>query len=129
MRAIYELQLHFDASLETFNAITKILSKLPKKENYIQPIPSTWAYEVVCEDEDPYFDFINEFLNILEGNFERLIEIGVEKNNISIWLLYEYDSQCNMEFDPKRLMRLGENGITLCISCWDSGKEIQNTKA
>jgi hypothetical protein len=28
-----------------------------------------------------------------------------------------------MEFDPTRLKRLGDNGIKLCISCWDSGEE------
>lgn len=129
MTDIYQLQIHFDPSLETFNSITKILSKLPKKEKYIQSIPSVWTYEVICEDEDPHFDFINEFLNILEDNYERLCEIGVEKSYILIWLFYEYDSQCNMEFDPNRLKRLGENGIKLCISCWDSGKEYKNTKA
>jgi hypothetical protein len=122
MRYIHQLQIHFDPSIETYNAITKILFKMPKKETNVQTIPNAWTYEVISENEDPYFDYINEFLHILEDNYEKLHKIGIEKDSISIWLFYEYDSQCNMEFDPKRLKRLGDNGITLCISCWDTGE-------
>jgi hypothetical protein len=28
-----------------------------------------------------------------------------------------------MEFSPEDMKRMGENGITLCISCWESSKE------
>ena len=45
--------------------------------------------------------------------------------NISIWCLYEYDEQCNMEFQPNELKRLGDAGITLCISCWRRGDNIE----
>ena len=123
MRFIHQLQIHFDPSIETYNRINDILSIIPTQKKYSQSIPKVWTHEVVTEDEDPYFDFINEFLHILEDNYEKLNKIGIEKDNISIWLLYEYDSQCNMEFDPIRLKRLGDNGITLCISCWDSGQK------
>jgi hypothetical protein len=129
MRCIYQLQICFDPSLETYDAITTALSKFPKIGNHSQSIPTCWIYEVIVEEIDPYFDFIHEFLNILENNYVKLSKAGVEKESISIWLYYEYDSQCNMEFDPVRLKRLGENGITLCISCWDSGDTYNNTKA
>lgn len=41
---------------------------------------------------------------------------------ISIWRYYEYDEQCNFEFSPQELKRMGDNGITFCISCWDTGE-------
>lgn len=49
-----------------------------------------------------------------------LKEIGIDRDMISVWYLYKYDEQCNMEFSPERMKRLGDNGITLCISCWSS---------
>lgn len=79
-----------------------------------------WVYEVVTID-NKYFDFINEFLNMLDGKYEFLSKIGVSKNDISIWMIYEYEEQCNLEFLPKDLKRLGENDISLCISCFGAG--------
>ncbi len=57
----------------------------------------------------------------MEGKYELLATIGIERKDITIWMLYEYDQQCNLEFDPIRMKRLGDNGIGLCISCWDAG--------
>jgi hypothetical protein len=123
MRAFYKLQISFTESIETFNAISDILVIKPfDKDLQSGKTPNEWTYEVVQENEDPYFDFIKEFLDILENKYERLSSLGIQKEDISVWYLYEYDQQCNMEFDPTRLKRLGDNGITLCISCWDSGE-------
>ena len=62
--------------------------------------------------------FINQFLNILETKYSDLEKLNIEREHITFWMIYEYDHQCNMEFDPQRLKRIGENGITLCISCY-----------
>jgi hypothetical protein len=78
-----------------------------------------WSYEVVSRAKDEYFDFINKFLDMLEPKFGELKELGVTRDDISIWFLYNYDQQCNIEFDSQRMKRLGESGVTLCISCWE----------
>ena len=57
-------------------------------------------------------------LGVLEGKYDSLAKVGVERSDISIWLLYEYAEQCNMEFDSQTLLKLGKEGITLCVSCW-----------
>jgi hypothetical protein len=58
---------------------------------------------------------------LLEGKYQQLADIGVDVEDITIWKYYEYDNgQCNMEFHPKVTKRLGDNGIVLCISCWES---------
>jgi hypothetical protein len=93
--------------------------------NHILGVPSdmsesNWGIEKVVGDEDIAFDFIGYFLGILEDNYDRLEKIGVKRGDISIWMLYEYDYQCNMEFSPEKLLELGREGITLCISCWES---------
>ncbi len=130
MKSYDSLQIVFKPSIETFNKITDFLKVKPTNADTSTPgnIPSSWVYEVIDEDENPYYDFINKFLDILENKYETLAKLGIERNDITIWLLYEYDQQCNMEFDPIRLKRIGDNGVTLCISCWDSGKEYNGTK-
>lgn len=126
MKYYDKLQIDFDPSVETFNKLTTILGVKPKDKkfsNFPNNIPSSWTYEVVETKTDEYFDFINIFLDILEAKYIELEKLNIKRNDISIWMLYEYDQQCNMEFDPIRLKRLGDNGVTLCISCWDSGLE------
>ena len=126
MSSYNELQISFSPNIETYNSITDLLgTKATNKDLTKFPlgIPGTWTHTVILNGQDPYFDFINNFLDILENKYEKLEDLGIQRNDISVWLFYEYDSQCNMEFDPLRLKRLGDNGITLCISCWDSGLE------
>lgn len=79
-----------------------------------------WELELVEVESDPPIDFVDVFLNILNKNCYHLNEVGIQKKDMSIWIYYEYDQQCNMEFLPDQMKRLGENGIVLCISCWKS---------
>lgn len=125
MKNYDKLQIAFDPSVETYNRLTTILGVQPNDNylNFPDNIPSSWTYEVIDDKTDEYFDFINVFLDLLETKYSDLEKLNIKRNDISIWSLYEYDQQCNMEFDPQRLKRLGENGITFCISCWDSGNE------
>jgi len=128
MKSYDKLEISFIASVETFNKITEILEVNPTDtnfDNFPNGIPAIWTYEVVEKDEDPHFDFINVFLDLLETKYNLLEELNIQRSDITLWFLYEYDQQCNMEFDPVRLKRLGDNGITLCISCWDSGNEYK----
>lgn len=77
-----------------------------------------WILEVIeGENDEPVF-FIDYFLNILSGKYEQLDKIGITREDISIWMLYEYDEQCNMEFTPDEMYKLGKEKISLCISCW-----------
>jgi len=83
------------------------------------PNSNWWIFEKVIGEDDPQIYFISYFLGILKGNYEKLKEIGVERDDITIWMLYEYDQQCNMEFEPSDLLELGKEGIKLCVSCWE----------
>jgi uncharacterized protein YegJ (DUF2314 family) len=79
-----------------------------------------WGLEIQTKKDDIAFDFINYFIGILKNNYEKLEDIGVKREDISIWMLYEYDQQCNMEFLPEQLFKIGEEKIALCISCWEA---------
>ena len=98
--------------------ITQILDKYQSKEDL-----EYWNWILTEKDSDPSVDFINEFLNLLENKYDKLMELGIKRDDITIWTYYEYDEQCNMEFEPKDMKRLGEHGITLCVSCWQSSEE------
>jgi len=74
------------------------------------------------EEQKEYFDVIVKFLDNLEGKYEKLQELGVGNDNITVWLIYGYNNQCNMEFEQNILERLGKRGIKLCISCYEAGE-------
>lgn len=77
--------------------------------------------DIIEEELDTPLTFISTFLDILEGKYDSLVSIGVKRSDISVWIYYGYDEQCNLEFAPREMKRLGDNGIVLCASCWESG--------
>ena len=114
----YRLQVSTDFTPELYYAVTDLLGLIP--DAFVAPYENQiWIYTKEVKESEPGFDFINEFLDILEPNISKLEAIGIKRSDILIWKLYGYDQQCNMEFDPQRMKRLGDNGITLCISCWE----------
>ena len=116
MKNIYFLQIDVETYAEVLS-IDKILGVEHNTSNY-------WEFRI--EENLERIDYINLFLNILEERYEALEQIGVTRDMISIWRYYVYDEQCNFEFSPIDLKRLGDNGITLCLSCWDSGEEYDH---
>ena len=125
MKSYDRLQISFKPDIATYNSISKILGVQPTELIDKNAVPGVWIYEVIEEQDDDFYDFINKFLDLLESNYEKLSDLDIKREDITIWYLYEYDQQCNMEFSPSRLKRLGDNEIALCISCWDSGQELK----
>jgi len=117
----HNLYIDTDGTFEKFDKISKLfrLEPMPvdKEIKFAKPY-SLWTYQVVTADEDEYFDFINKFLDILEPKFADLEILGVKRDNILFWLIYEYDQQCAMEFHSQEMKRLGESGIHLNIDCF-----------
>lgn len=84
---------------------------------------ANWGIEIIQSGEN-FSEILVYFLSLLEGKYEKLESIGISRENISIWILYEYEGQCNMEYDPVSMKKIGENGIVLCISCWEKEGEL-----
>jgi hypothetical protein len=127
----HRLYIDSNNNIETYNQITKLLGIQPTKFERRKKLDDTldlWTYSVDTNDDEPYFDFINKFLDILEPKFNELKELGIDKSNITFWLLYEYDQQCGLEFHPQEMKRLGESGIVMCIDCWRLDSEINIEK-
>jgi hypothetical protein len=95
--------------------VSKILERQPDED---QPY---WEIIITQEEHDGPIYYIDEFINLLDGKYDALSELGIPRENISIWRYYEYDRECNMEISPREMQLLSENGIVLCISCWQSG--------
>ena len=118
------MKLNYWLSIEAKNhlhhAITEILgveSNQSKGDN--------WLWIVTQNENDQYFDFINVFVDLLTSRKQKLQEFGITFADISIWMIYWHDGQCNMEFDPERMKKIGNAGINLCITCYE---EYENTK-
>ena len=108
---IYRLQILSSKSYseEQLNNVIGVSSNFPHAE---------WGIEIIQSGEN-FSEILVYFLSLLEGKYEKLESIGISRENISIWILYEYEGQCNMEYDPESMKKLGESGILLCISCWE----------
>lgn len=113
MELTYILKIH--CKQDKKENVTEIVDTFPSRNEF-----SYWELILTQKDSDAYVDFVNEFLNLLQGKYDALLEMGIKRDDIEIWILYKYDKQCNLKFSPKQMQRLGENGITLCISCWES---------
>ncbi|MCB9233233.1 MAG: hypothetical protein H6581_16370 [Bacteroidia bacterium] len=115
----YNLYISFDPSWDTYNSITRLLGRTPndwiKSKFERAEEPSFWWLQLKEEDQD--LNLIHEFLDLLEPNLNSLEKLGIKKSDILIWLVYEYQHQCAMEFKPDEMERMGKNGITLNVDC------------
>ncbi len=111
MKYIYSIRIDTDSlSKENIEDIIGI------KSNFEY---ATWGIEIEEREFDEPIYFVRSFMNIIEDKIPILESFGIERDEITIWKLYAYNDQCNMEFDAEDLFRLGKNGIKLCISCWE----------
>ena len=121
----YDLNIDFEPSWDTYNKVSEILEAIPRKfePSRFDPdgTPSTWKYRIeVNQEKEGQADFINKLLDILEPKVKALEAIGINKENILIWMCYEYYGQCSMCFSPQEMKRLGESGIPLNIDCFST---------
>lgn len=121
MLNIYRLQIHcWDNNIETISNILELNKyKNIKWEHKIELDRSVFEFEVEEKENEKYFNYIDFFLNILEDKYDLLEKIWINRNDITIWRLYRYNNQCNMEWNPKDLKRLWDSWISLCVSCWE----------
>ncbi len=74
---------------------------------------------VIEEDSTNFIKALDIFIELIGENLYELREIGISMESVTFWYMYEYEQQCNMEFSPHITKRMGELGVTLCISCWE----------
>ena len=93
-------------------------------EPYILDTPNFWSLKKIQEVDKPHIDYISYLLDILENKYKDLAGVGIRRQDISINLTYQYEGQCNLEFRPDVLERLGKNGISLSLTCQQAATNI-----
>jgi hypothetical protein len=89
------------------------------------------APEGLKHDPDKPYVFYQEIvwlLDLIEQESKELKQLGVCMEQSSIWVIYEYFAQCNMEYDASVLKRVGDLGLKLCISCYED-TELANRES
>lgn len=110
-----EYTLKIDTRKKNYSEITRILQIVPSSIEYF------WEF-AINEDNDLYVRAIDYFMDLIESNIQKLKKSGIEADDIVIWFYKPYTNECNIEFSPNEMRRLAENGITLCISCWETSE-------
>jgi hypothetical protein len=65
-------------------------------------------------------DYSNYFKKIIHPNINLIRKYLYGDHPISVWILYEYEDQCNIELLPSDIKNLASFDAVLCISCWES---------
>jgi len=61
----------------------------------------------------------------IEYLLKKAFRVLHHSTKLQLWVLYEYEHQCNLEFTPQQLKKLGELNIPLLISCWQKKPSIR----
>jgi hypothetical protein len=77
-----------------------------------------WAW--ILDEKSPHFPgALIYFADFITANLHTLKNAEISMDDITLWYLYEYVGQCNMEFGPDITKKIGELGVVFCISCWE----------
>lgn len=108
IEATYELHIkHRGIATETLNTMLGVAGTAVE--------PDLWCYSVTETTDDDEYDFINQFLDILENKFDALHTLGINRSDILFWYLYCHDGECSFQFHPSHMKRLGLADIKLCV--------------
>lgn len=106
---------YYSLRIETDQLNYKLVSDILKLS--IKDYSLGWIHETKLEEDNQ--NVISEYLEKIENSLNKLEKLRISKDDISIWLIYEYNNQCNLEFPPEILKQLGVNGIKFCLSCYE----------
>lgn len=84
-------------------------------------VGNIWIYEIT---EDVTTDYVDFFIQFIKRNKNQMKLGGITSDEITIWLLYEYEQQCLLCISNKNMKLLTEENIELCIDCWQKGSSV-----
>ncbi|MDR2149132.1 MAG: hypothetical protein LBE91_22050 [Tannerella sp.] len=112
-------QLEICVKEQFYKEVSLILGYAPT------PTSKSWLVEFRSNEKGKEnVDFVDYFLSILDGKYDELKQIGINRYDIFIWYVYYSAGHCNMEFSPEQMYKLGKEGISLLVSCYDADNEI-----
>jgi hypothetical protein len=115
----YRLQIYSKSDVGIYNAITKILEVEPNRIiNVNGNLNTEWIYEVAQKQSEEEYDFVTHFLEILEGKYDRLEEIGV-RNSITFYCVFDFEQYDFHELEQSELDLLDKHRIGLGMTSFD----------
>ena len=103
------------------SSIAKVLGV---SETQVVTEPTLWSFQLERKVDEGYVDHLGYLMDLLEGKFEELAKLGIQKMDISIRWTHYYEDQCHLEFIPDILERMGKKGITLELICKRVGANV-----
>ncbi|MEL6673683.1 MAG: hypothetical protein AAFR61_15870 [Bacteroidota bacterium] len=94
------------------------------KEHETITTTNFWALTKRFDDEKPLLDYPTFFMDLLEGKYQALSAAGIQRKDIQINWTHQYVGQCNLEFRPEILERMGKNGIGLNLTIRQAARVI-----
>ncbi len=107
---------YYQLQIESKHNINEILNC-----TFFKQIGKFWIYEITENVTTDYADF---FIQLIKKNKEKLEMNGITSDDITVWLLYEYDQQCSLCISTKNMKLLSDENIELCIDCWQKDSVI-----
>lgn len=95
----------------------EIVNKIMKKKSHTK-YDNSWSIDINATKKKSYWEVLNTLIDLVENKIPALQLEGIQKDDVTLWLICGFSGQCNLEFNPKTLERIGNNGITFCISCY-----------
>ena len=74
-----------------------------------------WNYEI---SENSFPSAINKIISFLMKKQKLLTKNKISNKDISVWVDYEYDEYCLLNFLSNDFKQLANLNIDLCINCW-----------
>lgn len=113
------LMMMHDAEL-----ITNVGHLLGIKEGVALKKRHFWTYKQHRYSGQPYVDYLSYYLDMLEGKYSELADLGIRRHDIMVQWLHRYESRCHLEFRPDVMERMGKNGIGLSLTCMPVRPEV-----
>lgn len=125
--SFFSVNISTDNTLETYVGISKILNLFPEDYYNLENPESEWnsihgeryclwVYSEDFNEEIIYSNSLNTILDIIEPNLLNLENIGIKKDKIFFILHIDTESDTEIIFNPKDMLRIGTIGIELSIS-------------
>jgi len=78
-----------------------------------------WIKSIHQKEGEQGVDFTKIFRDLIEPHLSSIRQLTWSEQAISVWVLYEYDQQCNFELSADNMRDILAIEAYFCISCWE----------
>ena len=110
--------------------VTMEMGEIAKRGRFKDISNPISVVEIEDNSDKPYDERIDSLLNdasniVRKLKLERILNVETVNIKKILWFNYNYEDQCNLEFNPKQLEIMGKLGMIFCISCYQTNVIIK----